>query len=127
MYVSCVLALRAVKAGTKASSASCNCMQVIFIDELDAIAPSRSGSPGLAASSGGGGGVSGRLVTALLLEMDGLQGVWLDSQPMNCWMVAGKQGAIPTSCTKTSLMPDAGSGLPAHIGRPFNRQKTCQF
>lgn len=48
---------------------------VIFIDELDALAPSRGGG-----DSGGGGGMapepaaemSGRLVTTLLTAMDGI-------------------------------------------------------
>ena len=53
----------------------CALVQVVFIDELDAIAPSRGGAAGSAAkTSSGGGSVGGRLVTALLLEMDSLGG-----------------------------------------------------
>ena len=43
-------------------------VQVIFIDEIDAIAPSRSE---------GTGGASNRLVAALLTEMDALQGRYM--------------------------------------------------
>jgi hypothetical protein len=39
-------------------------LQVVFIDEIDALAPARSS----------GGSVSGRLVSTLLTEMDRLQG-----------------------------------------------------
>ena len=44
-------------------------LQVIFIDELDAIAPSRGGVDG---SKSSGGGASARVLTTLLTEMDAL-------------------------------------------------------
>ena len=50
------------------------CVQVIFIDELDALAPSRDGGPGGGKSSGSVGGSSARVVTTLLTEMDSLGG-----------------------------------------------------
>ncbi|GAB4820356.1 hypothetical protein N2152v2_007402, partial [Parachlorella kessleri] len=59
--------LRGVFAAAKALAPS-----VVFIDELDAIAPSRGGAAGSAAKTSGGGSVGGRLVTTLLLEMDSL-------------------------------------------------------
>jgi SpoVK/Ycf46/Vps4 family AAA+-type ATPase len=49
-------------------------LQVIFVDELDAMAPSRGGAAGSSAKSSSGGGAAGRLVTALLTEMDDLRG-----------------------------------------------------
>ena len=52
----------------------CRAVQVIFIDELDALAPSRGGGPGGGKSSGSGGGSSTRVVTTLLTEMDSLGG-----------------------------------------------------
>lgn len=47
--------------------------QVIFIDELDALAPSRGGGLGGGKASNGGGS-SARVVTTLLTEMDALGG-----------------------------------------------------
>jgi hypothetical protein len=55
-------------------SASCllrrRCLQIIFIDEIDALAPARGGSGGSQASSAS----SARLVATLLTEMDQLGG-----------------------------------------------------
>jgi SpoVK/Ycf46/Vps4 family AAA+-type ATPase len=45
-------------------------MQVIFVDEIDAIAPARDTTSGQSTP----GGVSARLLTTLLTEMDRLQG-----------------------------------------------------
>ena len=45
------------------------CVLVIFIDVLDAIAPSRGGVVG---SKSSGGGASARVLTTLLTEMDAL-------------------------------------------------------
>ena len=45
---------------------------VIFIDEVDALAPSREGGGGGGMSAGEGGGMSGRIVTVLLTLMDGV-------------------------------------------------------
>ena len=47
--------------------------QVIFIDELDALAPSRGGGLGGGKASSVGGS-SARVVTTLLTEMDALGG-----------------------------------------------------
>ena len=43
-------------------------LQIIFIDEIDAIAPSRGGP------SGNSSAVSARLVTTLLTELDSVKG-----------------------------------------------------
>lgn len=51
---------------------------MIFIDELDALAPSRDGGPGGGKASSSGGS-SARMVATLLTEMDSLGG-----EP-GCW------------------------------------------
>lgn len=60
--------LRAIFAAAAALAPS-----VVFIDELDAVAPSRDGGPG-GGQSGGSGASSARVVTTLLTEMDALGG-----------------------------------------------------
>lgn len=52
-------------------------VQVVFIDELDALAPARGGGPGGGTGSGSGGS-SARVVATLLTEMDALGGeLWV--------------------------------------------------
>lgn len=47
---------------------------VVFIDEIDALAPARDSAAGLAAASAAATDMSSRVVTALLTLMDGVTG-----------------------------------------------------
>lgn len=106
---------------------------VVFLDEVDAVAPAR---PHAAASGAGGGGAGGpaadaaaRLVATLLSEMDGGgAGVYLVQ------LVSVEQGmrTLFPACGPPAAVAEAGghfrnldAGLCAHVFRRYQNPPTC--